>query len=104
MGGVPPLCKGRWIFTAGEKAEGLFVVSYADRRRLQSPTALWAEPPLGKGAFARFELISSYASMVDTLMVISSSTSSTMRTVSKLENRVTPFSTAQRRMYSPSAI
>ena len=22
--GVPPLCKGRWIFAAGEKTEGLF--------------------------------------------------------------------------------
>ena len=23
--GMPPLCKGRWIFAAGEKTEGLFL-------------------------------------------------------------------------------
>ena len=45
-----------------------------------------------------------WASMVEILLVISSSTSSTMRTVSREVKRVTAFSTAHWRMAAPSAL
>ncbi len=66
------------------------------------PVSLSADSPL----YTRGPLFYSslyFASMVDTLLVISSNTSNTMRTVSRLENKVTPFSTAQRRISTPSS-
>ena len=44
----------------------------------------------------------SHSSMVEISMVISSSTSSSTRTVSRAVKMVTPFSTAHRRMRRPS--
>ena len=51
----------------------------------------------------RFRLRQSSASMVLTRPVLPSSTSSTTRTVSSEVKAVTPFSTAQRRMATPSS-
>lgn len=44
-----------------------------------------------------------YASIVDTLMVVSSSTSKSTFTVSRLVSMVIPFSMAQRRICAPSS-
>ena len=48
-GGVPPLCKGRWIFAAGEKTEGLYLrpaTPHPSRLRRASFSLAVKRPPL----------------------------------------------------------